>query len=69
MNKILYSIEADMDISGLYLDNLDYGQAKFMYDRWRADPEVFNIVMYRHEEEKKIMLGKDEIYLNHTINE
>jgi hypothetical protein len=61
MNKVRYSVSADMDASDLHTDNLDYGQAKFMYDMWKIDPEVFNVIMYRHENGKAIILGSDEV--------
>ncbi|SFJ62858.1 hypothetical protein SAMN02799624_05249 [Paenibacillus sp. UNC496MF] len=57
----MYSVSADMDASDLHTAAMPYGQAKFMYDRWKADPEVFNVIMYRHEGDKKIMLGPSEV--------
>lgn len=54
--KRQYSVSADMDVSDLHSGVMDYGRAKFMYDRWKKDPEVFNVVMYEHVDGKKVIV-------------
>lgn len=61
MEFIKYSVSADTDQIPLESDLMNYGQAKFIYDRWDADPEIFNVIMYKHEDGKTIMLSKEEI--------